>query len=41
MPRETTIGIRLALERFNPDYILLLNNDTVVDNHFLLISNTF
>jgi GT2 family glycosyltransferase len=23
------------LERLNPDYILLLNNDTMVDKHFL------
>ncbi len=29
------IGIRYALHNLNPDYILLLNNDTVVDPNFL------
>jgi GT2 family glycosyltransferase len=29
------IGMRHALANFNPDYILLLNNDTVVDAEFL------
>lgn len=29
------IGIRFALKFLNPDYILLLNNDTVVDKKFL------
>ena len=29
------IGIRFALNNLNPDYILLLNNDTVVDKDFL------
>jgi len=29
------IGMRYALKALNPDYILLLNNDTVVDNAFL------
>ena len=29
------IAIRYALEKLNPDYILLLNNDTVVDSCFL------
>jgi len=29
------IGIRYALKALNPDYILLLNNDTVVDREFL------
>lgn len=29
------IGIRFILNQDNPDYILLLNNDTVVDNYFL------
>jgi GT2 family glycosyltransferase len=29
------IGIRFALTSLNPAYILLLNNDTVVDPHFL------
>lgn len=29
------IGIRYALENLNPDYILLLNNDTVVHKDFL------
>jgi GT2 family glycosyltransferase len=31
------IGIRFALKNFNPDYILLLNNDTVVNKDFLTI----
>lgn len=30
------IGIRYALNNFNSDYILLLNNDTVVDKEFLV-----
>ena len=29
------IGMNFALEYINPDYILLLNNDTTVDKHFL------
>ena len=29
------IGIKFALKTMNPHYILLLNNDTVVDNYFL------
>ncbi len=29
------VGIKFALSVLNPDYILLLNNDTVVDNNFL------
>jgi GT2 family glycosyltransferase len=29
------IGINYAMENLNPDYILLLNNDTVVDTYFL------
>lgn len=29
------IGMRYALKTLNPDYILLLNNDTVVDKDFL------
>lgn len=29
------IGIRYALKALNPDYVLLLNNDTVVDREFL------
>ncbi len=29
------IGIDFALKTMNPDYILLLNNDTVVDKYFL------
>ncbi|MCE5214153.1 MAG: glycosyltransferase, partial [Methanobacterium sp.] len=29
------IGIRYAQKNFNPDYILLLNNDTIVDKEFL------
>jgi hypothetical protein len=31
------IGIEFALENLNPDYILLLNNDTVADKDFLKI----
>ena len=30
------IGIRFALKNLNPDYFLLLNNDTVVDKDFLM-----
>ncbi len=30
------IGIKYALNNLNPDYILLLNNDTVVDKGFLV-----
>jgi len=30
------IGIRYALKNLEPDYILLLNNDTIVDKNFLL-----
>lgn len=29
------VGIRYALTAFNPEYVLLLNNDTVVDSEFL------
>lgn len=29
------IGIRFALKFLNPDYVLLLNNDTIVDENFL------
>jgi len=29
------IGMRYALKALNPDYVLLLNNDTVVDRQFL------
>jgi len=29
------IGIRYAMKAFNPEYVLLLNNDTVVDPRFL------
>lgn len=31
------IGIRYATEKLNPEFILLLNNDTVVDTNFLTI----
>jgi len=31
------VGIKFALSVLNPDYILLLNNDTVVDKEFLTI----
>jgi GT2 family glycosyltransferase len=30
------VGIRYALENLDPDYILLLNNDAVVDKNFLM-----
>ncbi|AEH07272.1 glycosyltransferase family 2 protein [Methanothermococcus okinawensis] len=30
------VGIKFALDVLNPDYILLLNNDTVVDKNFLI-----
>jgi GT2 family glycosyltransferase len=33
--KGNNIGIQYALKAFNPDYILLLNNDTVVDRNFL------
>lgn len=29
------IGIRFSLKTMNPDYILLLNNDTIVDKNFI------
>jgi GT2 family glycosyltransferase len=29
------IGVAYALNAFDPDYILILNNDTIVDRHFL------
>ena len=29
------VGIRYALESYNPDYVLLLNNDTIVDPLFI------
>lgn len=28
-------GIKYAIEMFNPEYVLLLNNDTIVDKNFL------
>jgi len=34
-PGGNNVGIKLALENINPNYILLLNNDTVVDHSFL------
>lgn len=30
------VGIKFALDVLNPDYVLLLNNDTVVDKDFLI-----
>ena len=33
--KGNNIGIKYALENFNPQYILLLNNDTIVDSEFL------
>ncbi|CEA12800.1 glycosyltransferase family 2 protein [Methanobacterium formicicum] len=40
-PGGNNVGIKFALEFFDPEYILLLNNDTVVDENFLgeLIKN--
>jgi len=34
-PGGNNVGIKFALKFFEPDYILLLNNDTVVDENFL------
>jgi GT2 family glycosyltransferase len=34
-PGGNNIGIKFALKNLDPDYILLLNNDTVVDRTFL------
>ena len=34
-PGGNNIGMKHALKFFNPDYILLLNNDTVVEENFL------
>jgi GT2 family glycosyltransferase len=34
-PEGNNVGIRYALKNLNPDYILLLNNDIVVDQDFL------
>jgi len=34
-PGGNNVGIKFALKFFNPDYILLLNNDTVVNENFL------
>jgi len=34
-PGGNNIGMKFALNFFNPDYILLLNNDTVVEENFL------
>ena len=34
-PGGNNVGIKLALENLDPDYILLLNNDTIVDQHLL------
>lgn len=33
--KGNNIGMKFALKVFNPDYILLLNNDTIVDKDFL------
>ena len=33
--KGNNIGIRFALRVFNPDFILLLNNDTIADENFL------
>lgn len=34
-PGGNNVGIRFALQNLDPDYILLLNNDTIVDRSFL------
>ena len=34
-PGGNNVGMKYALKFFNPDYILLLNNDTVVEENFL------
>jgi len=34
-PGGNNVGLKFALKFFNPDYILLLNNDTVVEEDFL------
>lgn len=34
-PGGNNVGIKFAIENLDPDYILLLNNDTVVDQQFL------
>lgn len=33
--KGTNIGIRFALDKFDPDYFLFLNNDTIVDSRFI------
>ena len=33
--RGNNIGIRYAINQINPEYFILLNNDTVVENYFL------
>lgn len=40
-PGGNNVGIKFSLKFFNPDYILLLNNDTVVGENFLseLVNN--
>ena len=30
------IGIRYVIKKFNPDYVMLLNNDVIVENNFLI-----
>ncbi len=37
LQREIILELEFALKNLNPDYILLLNNDTVVDKDFLNI----
>jgi len=34
-PGGNNVGIRFAIKNLDPDYVLLLNNDTVVDKKFL------
>ena len=34
-PRGNNVGIKFALENLDPDFILLLNNDTIVHPYFL------
>jgi GT2 family glycosyltransferase len=35
------LGVRFAIEKYNSDYILMLNSDTLVDPHFLTKLYTF
>ncbi len=35
LQKEIILGLDMSLKTLNPQYILLLNNDTVVEKHFL------